>query len=195
MSDRLYLSCWLRGFSASVIPKHFETLLRLFPFSKLAVRGPVLRVYAVEMSEPALLEREFAPGGVQTDLAAAIIADAREFVESDCCLEVEAYWDLWQWSGEWKLAPAAVTILCYGPDFVNDADDHVRIELGPDFRFLPMPEVEGSLRMGQSNLRSLLHLVSDIEKRLPVQRRSIWSESGVNFAELLAETVSRLEIN
>ena len=58
-----------------------------------------------------------------------------------------------------------------------------------------MPEVEGSLRMGQSNLRSLLHLVSDIEKRLPVQRRSIWSESGVNFAELLAETVSKLEIN
>jgi hypothetical protein len=175
--------------------RQFETLLGIFPFSKLASRGPVLRVYAVEMSEPALLEREFAPGGVKADMAAAIVAASRDFIESDCCLEVEAYWDLWQWSGEWKLAPAAVTLLCFGPGFANDAGDHLRIELGPDFRFLPMPDVEASLRMGQSNLRSLLHLVSDIEKGLPVQRRSIWSESGVNFAELLAETVSRLEIN
>ena len=175
--------------------RQFETLLAIFPFSKLATRGPVLRVYAVEMSEPALLEREFEPGGTKADLATAIITDARDFIESDCCLEVEAYWDLWQWSGEWKLAPAAVTLLCFGPGFSNDSDDHMRIELGPDFRFLPMPEFESSIRMGQSNLRSLLHLVSDIEKGLPIARRSIWSESGVNFAELLAETVSRMEIN
>jgi hypothetical protein len=193
VSDRLYLSCWLRGFSESSMLRHCETLLTLFPFSKLAARGPVLRVYAIEMAEPPLLEREFAPG--ELSLGAAMINEAREFVEADCCLEVEASWDLWQWNGEWKLAPAAVTILCFGPGFDRDADDHMRIEFGPDFRFLPIEGMEGSLRMSRSNLLSLLHLVGDIERALPIERRRIWSESGANFAELLAETVARLEVN
>lgn len=195
MSDRLYLSCWLRGFSESGMPRHFETLLGLFPFSKLAARGPLLGVYAVAMSEPPLLEREFAPGGPPAALAAAIVEAALEFLETDCCLDVEATWDLWQWNGEWKLAPAAVTILCFAPGFESDSGDHLRIEFGPDFRFLPMEGVEGSLRMGRSNVLSLLHLVGDIERALPVARRRIWSESGTNFAELLADTVARLEVN
>jgi len=195
VSDRLYLSCWLRGFSETSLPRHLETLLALFPFSKLAARGPMLRAYAIEMAEPPLLEREFAPGGASVATAQAMIEEAREFVEEDCCLEIEAGWDLWQWNGEWKLAPAAVTILGFGPDFERDDDDHLRIEFGPDFRFLPIEGVEGSLRMGRSNLLSLLHLVGDIERALPVQRRRIWSESGANFAELLAETVARLEVN
>jgi len=195
VSDRLYLSCWLRGFSESSMLRHFETLLGLFPFSKLAARGPVLRVYAIEMSEPPLLEREFDPAGPNATSIASVIAQAaREFVDVDCCLEVEAGWDLWQWKGDWKLAPAAVTILCFGPGFDNDSD-HLRIEFGPDFRFLPIDGVEGSLRMSRSNLLSLLHLVGDIERALPVERRRIWSESGANFAELLAETVARLEVN
>ncbi len=195
MSDRLYLSCWLRGFSESSLPRHFETLLGLFPFSKLAARGPALRVYAIKMAEPPLLEREFASGGPTAAMASAIVEEAREFVEADCCLEVEASWDLWQWNGEWKLAPAAVTMLGFGPDFETDGEDHLRLEFGPDFRFLPINGVEGSLRMGRSNLLSLLHLVGDIERALPIQRRRIWSESGANFAELLAETVARLEVN
>ncbi len=49
--------------------------------------------------------------------------------------------------------------------------------------------------MGQSNLRSLLHLVSDVERNIPLERRRIWSESGVNFAELLAETIARYSVN
>ncbi|HEY1755484.1 MAG TPA: hypothetical protein VGG72_08815 [Bryobacteraceae bacterium] len=175
--------------------RHMETLLALFPFSKLAARGPVLRVYAVEMAEPPLLEREFLPGTPSAPQATAIVEAAKDFVDSDCCLEVEANWDLWQWNGEWKLAPAAVTILCFGPGFESDSDDHLRIEFGPDFRFLPMEGVEGSLRMGRSNLLSLLHLVGDMERALPIKRRRIWSESGANFAELLAETVARLEVN
>lgn len=155
----------------------------------------MLRVYAIAMAEPPLLEREFVPGGPTAAIASSIVEQAREFVEADCCLEVEASWDLWQWNGEWKLAPAAVTMLGFGPDFERDGEDHLRLEFGPDFRFLPIQGVEGSLRMGRSNLLSLLHLVGDIERALPIQRRRIWSESGANFAELLAETVARLEVN
>lgn len=177
--------------------RHFETVLAQFPFSKLAARGPAVRVRAIEISEPPLVEKEFIPGAPVADL----IQTAREFMHEDCCAEVDAAWDLWQYeAGGWKLTPTPVTLSCFGPEFdnqvfENEPADHIRIEFGLDSRFLPMEGVEGSARMGQSNLRSLLHLVSDIERSLPVEKRQIWSESGVNFAELLAEAVARMEVN
>ena len=48
--------------------------------------------------------------------------------------------------------------------------------------------------MGQSNLRSLLHLVSEIEKSLPLENRKLWSESGANFAEIVANRIGGLDI-
>lgn len=171
--------------------RHFEKILAQFPFSKLAARGPLLRVRAIEAAEPPLLEKEFLPGTAVANL----IGEAREFAHEDCCVEVEASWDLWQLEGEWKLAPSPVTLLCFGPEFENETGDNLRIEFGLDSRFLPMEGVEGSARMGQSNLRSLLHLVGDLERSVPVAKRNLWSESGVNFAELLAEAVAKLDIN
>lgn len=170
--------------------REFQKLLELFPHSKLRQRGPVLRVYAVEHVEPPVVEREFPPAAS----AAELIEGAREFVHGDCAVEVDTAWDLWQFDDDWKLAPAAVTLLCLGPRF-EGTGDHLRIEFGVDARFLPMKGVEGSLRMGQSNLRSLLRLVSSIERGLPLERRKLWSESGVNFAELLAETLARYSVN
>jgi hypothetical protein len=189
--DRLYLSCWLRGFDESTMLGHFEKLLVLFPFSILARRGPVLRVYAVEHAEPPLVEREF-PLGTK---AASVIEAASEFAHGDCSVEIDTFWDLWQFESEWKLAPAGVTLFCLGPEFDSGSDDDLRIEFGVDSRFLPIAGLEGSLRMGQSNLRSLLHLVNDVERILPLERRRLWSESGVNFADLLAETVARFGVN
>ena len=70
-------------------------------------------------------------------------------------------------------------------------DDHLRIDFGLDSKFLPSEDIEGSLRIQQSNLRSLLHLVSEIDKALPLERRLLWSESGANFAEVLEEALER----
>jgi hypothetical protein len=215
MSDRLYLSCWVRGFDehraqggADKPPangglrayngrnmlRHFEKMLALFPFSKLSPRGPQLHVYATAYSEPILAEHNFLPGTAPADIAAV----AREFVHDheDCAVEVEAEWDLWQ-LGEmgWHLAPARVILACFGPEFENEDGDHLRIELGLDSLYLPQKGVAGSLRTAQSNLRSLLHLVNEIESALPLERRSLWSESGVNFSALVAETLARLEAN
>ena len=39
--------------------------------------------------------------------------------------------------------------------------------------------------MVRSNIRSLLHLVHTLDDALAVDRRQLWSESGVNFAERL----------
>ena len=186
MSDRLCLSCWIHGYGGSNMLRHFGKLLALFPFSKLAARGPVLRVYAIEHAEPPLFEREF-PAATTEDL---ILDAAREFTHEDCAIEVDGFWDLWQRvlqnGGEWKLAPAGVTLACFGPEFENESGDHLRIDFGLDALFLPQPDISGAPRMVQSNVRSLLHLVSGMEGAFNLERRQLWSESGANFAEVLA---------
>lgn len=195
MSDRLYLSCWVRGFNESNMLRHYAKLLDVFPFSKLAERPQILRVYAVDASEPPALERPFAPGSEAPDVLAA----AREFAGPDCSIELDTFWDLWQHLGQWKLAPAPVTLACVGPRFEAETgdqlQDHLRIDFGLDSHFLPAADVEGSLRMQQSNLRSLLHLVAEIEKALPLSRRQLWSESGANFADLLKKAVGEFPVN
>jgi hypothetical protein len=192
MSDRLYLSCWVRGYSGATMLRHFETMLGLFPFSKLARRGALLRIYAVEHAEPALAEHDFLPGATPAEIVAA----ADEFAHPDCSVEVEAEWDLWQYGDKgWELRPAPVRLVCFGPDFDNENADHLRLELGLDALYLPQEGIEGTLRMSQSNLKSLLHLVREIERAVPLERRQLWSESGVNFPALLAETLARMEAN
>jgi hypothetical protein len=192
VSDRLYLSCWLSGYNETNMLRHFGRMLSLFPLSKLAKRGPVVRVYALEHTEPPLFEREFAPGADAKDL----LESAREFMLSDCTCEVDAAWDLWDHDGtEWKLAPVPVTLISFGPGFDNELEDQLRIEFGLDARFLPQPGIEGSLRIGQSNIRSLLHLVEEIDRVMKPERRSLWSESGANFADVLRHVIGTSYVN
>jgi hypothetical protein len=189
--DRLYLSCWVSGFTETNALGHFGKMLERFPFSKLAKRGPVLRVYAIAHSEPPLLEREFLPDA-EPD---TILEAAHEFMQQDCACEIDAFWDLWQYDREWRLQGAPVTLACFGPAFENEHGDHLRIEFGLDALFLPMPDIEGGLRMGQSNLKSLLHLVGDLERDLDLERRQVWSESGANFAEVLKQAIGTQHVN
>lgn len=192
MPDRLYLSCWIPGFNETTMLRHFGRMLSLFPYSKLAKRGPVVRVYALEHVEPPLFEREFAPGADSKD----ILESAREFSVSDCNIEVDAFWDLWDHNGtEWKLAPIPVTLICFGPLFDNELGDQLRVDFGLDARFLPTPGVEGGLRIGQSNIRSLLHLVEEVDRVMKPDRRTVWSESGANFAEVLRGVLGTITVN
>jgi hypothetical protein len=192
VSDRLYLSCWIPGYNESNMLRHFGRMLALFPYSKLAKRGPIVRVYALEHTEPPLFEREFAPGADPKSL----LDSAREFMLDDCTCEVDAAWDLWDHDGtEWKLAPVSVTLTCFGPNFDNELGDQLQIEFGLDARFLPTPGVEGALRIGQSNIRSLLHLVDEIDRVLKPERRTLWSESGANFADVLRQVLGTINVN
>jgi hypothetical protein len=189
--DRLYFSCRIRGLSGSGLNqdkllRQFAKMLAAFPFSKLAKRGPVLRVYAVERVEPPLTESEFPPA-TEPDV---MLQAAHEFIQPDCAIEIDTYWDLWQFAGDWKLQPAPITLACFGPEFdienpAHDRQDHLRIEFGTDALFLPAPNIEGGLRMGQSNLKSLLRLVGDLERTLDLETRQVWSESGAIFADML----------
>lgn len=186
MADRLYLSCWLKSFTEANMLRHFQKMLELFPFSKLAVRGPEVRVYALEHAEPAQFERDFALSSEPR----VLIESAREFMHDDCLCEVDAAWDLWEFESDWKLAPARVTLSCFGPQFENHVGDHLRVDFGLESRFVPDPEIEGGLRMGQSNLKSLVHFVHEIERGLAIERRQLWSESGMSPAEAIAKALA-----
>ncbi len=216
--------------------EHFGRLLEVFPESKLSGQNPILRVYALEYTEPPALERPFPPG---TDVDVYLDA-ARDFARGDCAVELETHWDLWRFgvppkserseedgdggvtladiigedvpdpdailagedgeAGEpgqmqWHVAPATVRISCFGPDFDNDEGDHLRIDFGLDSQFLPQPGLQGSLNMQQSNLRSLLTLVGEVTEALDLKSRQVWSESGMNFASVLAGAVEELGPN
>ena len=180
MPDQLYVSYWLRGFTGENMLRHLDKALRLFPFSRLKP-DVALTVYAVEISEPAIFERAFPETPEVSDLVAA----AKDFLAEDCAVEVEAAWDLWQYDQEWKLRPARVRLTCYGPRFESESDENLRIDFGLEDLFLPQPELPDHLVMVRSNIRSLLHLVHEIDSHLAVERRLLWSESGGNFAERL----------
>jgi hypothetical protein len=181
MADRLYLSYWIRGFSAMSMLRHYEQALRLFPFSKLGKSESTFRVYAIEYTEPTLLDIPVtAPVNPES-----VIASAQDFHSSDGAYELETAWDLWNWDEDWKLAPSRVVISCFGPEFNNQSGEHLRIDFGLDQQFLPGPSGLEGMRMVRANIQSLLRLVHDLDENLQVEHRQLWSESGENFAELL----------
>lgn len=186
MADQLYVSYWLRGFTAMGMLPQFEKAIAKLPFSKLTKVEPVLRIYGVSFNEAPVLETAF-PNPPDP---AAIAASAREFLHDDTCVQLEAAWDLWLHEADWKLQPSRVVIECYAPGF-EDAErgENLRIEFGLDSKFLPTPERE-ALPMVRANIQSLLRLVHDLDEALPVERRLLWSESGDNFASRLEAALS-----
>jgi hypothetical protein len=166
--------------------RHYQKVLEVFPYSKLRRGESMFRIYAIEYSEPALLE---VPVAAPVN-PAAVIAAAKEFQNADACYELETAWDLWTFDQEWKLAPSRVLISCFGPEFDRETDENIRIDFGLDDQFLPVPGNAESLAMIRANIQSVLRLVGDLDQRLRVDQRRIWPESGANFADRL-ESVLR----
>lgn len=181
MADHLRLSLWLRGFASAGMPIYLEKALNGFPFSRLDPHC-ILRVHALDFNEPPVLELPF-----DEPDPAEIRRRATELLHEDSAFQVEAQWDLWQWDGDWSLAPSKVMIECCGPEFETDAGEHLLFDAGPERLYLPLPDFTDQLRPVQSNVRSLLHFASDLEANLPVDRRALWSDSGENFAQRLED--------
>jgi hypothetical protein len=212
MADQLFLSYWLRNYSDSTMPRNYEKLLRLFPFSLLAQQATTFKIMAVDPSEPVVAEIPYSPP-VPID---AVLAVAKDFQNADASYRLETWWDLWQFDVDWKLAPARVALCCFGPEFnqspsgleratdtqpssviafPNPSEDAalgcaLEIEFGIDANFLPQPDLPDSPRMIESNIKSLLKLVHDLDDALPVETRRLWSESGENFAEKLHQALT-----
>jgi len=186
MADQLYLSYWLRAFNDLNMLKKYEKLLRLFPFSRLSKQTTLFQIVPIDNHQPAVFERAYA---TPPDLA-AVLAAAGDFQHADCCYRLEAAWDLWQFESDWKLAPSTVALVCLGSDFENETSDNLRIEFGVDSNFLPQPAAPGEVKMVQSNIRSLLKLVHDVDDRLDAERRLLWTESGENFYDKLQRALT-----
>lgn len=185
MPDQLNLSLWVRRFDEETMLRHFEELLRIFPFSRLRNGIGALRIGAISPTEPALFEQAF-PEAVDPG---EVIEICREFQNADCVFAVEGFWELWRYEQDWQLKPSPVTLTCFGPEFENDVEDHLRITLGAEFDFLPQPGTPQTARKTQSNLAGLVRLAREIAGALPVERRTLWSDSGENFAERLDDAL------
>jgi hypothetical protein len=177
----LFRSLWLRDFDSQNMLGYFEKSLCLFPFSRLRPGISVIRIYALEYAEPALLEEAFTE---ETDVE-TVMAVCREFESRDCVYSVDGWWELWRYDREWQLTPVRATLSCFGPEFDNDLGDHLRLELGPESDFLPVSGAPEAQRKVQSNLAGIVRLAHDLEETMPVERRSLWSDSGENFADRL----------
>lgn len=187
MADQIYLSYRLRGFSAENMLRHFETMLRAFPFSLTATALSTLRIQALDYAEPPLAEIAF---NGPPDPAATAQA-ASEFPGEDCAYLLQGYWDLWQRKGEvWELRPSPVTLACFGPAFEEENRDHLRIELGPETLFEPPEGVPNAKERIRSNLQSVVRLSHELDAALPVESRRLWTESGANFAERVRRLLS-----
>jgi hypothetical protein len=192
VTDQLFLSIWLDPQSRGSRLRHFEELLRIFPFSPREQTASVVSVHAIDMTEPPLLERPV-NGPLDVSELVSIFSD---YQGGDVAYRIESWWDLWQFDTDWSLAPAAVALSCFGPEFDNGTDQNsadqedLRIEFGVDSNYLPRLDIPGSARLTESNIKSLLRLVSEIESSLPVIRRRLETESGENFAERLQQVLS-----
>lgn len=207
MTDQLFLLLWLDRHSRATRLSHFEKLLRLFPFSQRDQPQSTISIHAVDSTQPPLLEQ---PANGPLD-PAAIMQTLRDYDGDDVAYRIESWWDLWQFeNGQAELGPARVVLSCFGPEFGDtppvawqhteahqpDArhdqpgreditHEDLRIDFGVDSHFLPASEVPASTTLIQSNIKSLLHLVHEIESVLPIARRRLETESGENFADRL----------
>lgn len=165
--------------------RHYEKVLRLFPYSRLMAGASVFKIIPIEYSEPARIEESYAmPESIDK-----VLASAREFLDPDSTYRLETWWDLWQFEkGEWKIEPSRAILNCFGPEF-QDGEGHLEIEFGLDTLFLPQAGLPNNVKMAQSNIKSLLKLVHDIDDALSVDRRQLWSEVGGNFAEQLQQAL------
>jgi hypothetical protein len=190
--DQLSLSIWLDRNGRENRLRHFSTLLKSFPFSQQEQPQSTVSVHGIDSTEPPLLERPM-NGPVDVSEVLPVFDD---FTGDDVAYAVESWWDLWQFEGDWKLAPASVTLSCFGPEFDNGTEresvrqEDLRIDFGVDSHYLPNLNTPGSAKLIESNIKSLLRLVHELDSTLPVASRKLETESGENFADRLQQVLT-----
>lgn len=192
VTDQLSLAIWLPEALGNWRTRYFEKILSIFPFSQREQPQSTLTIQAVSVTEPPLMERP-----LNGPVHLADVMDAtRDYQGDDVAYRLDTWWDLWRYNGEeWEIGPTRVTLSAFGPEFDNGASvavseqEDLRIDFGVDTAFLPDPGLAGSTRLIHSNIKSLLHLVHQVEEALPLERRKLETESGENFAEKLTQTL------
>ena len=184
---------WLPEPLAGWRTRYFEKILSTVPFSQREQPQSTLSIQAISQTEPALLERPFNGPVSVADISEVL----KDYTGDDVAYRFESWWDLWQYNGqEWEIKPTKIALSSFGNEFDNGGtlesaeQEDLRVDFGVDTLFLPDPSLKGSSRLTESNVKSLLKLVHDLEEALPLERRVLETESGENFAEKLARHLS-----
>ena len=217
MADQLYLSLWFPNFRFEALPAALVSVLRQFALISGGPEGKrvaAASVYPISFTESPTYQRIYVNDDRAEDSEASIIenavAEATEQLHDDMAYEFEMKWRLWTpEAGDaaagldtlWKLQPATVRILGFGPNFDDasyEQNGHIRIDFGLDTPWVMDDTLEDAdldelaQKRIQQNVEMLLAFTLSVEKHCGISSRLLWTESGEPLAEKLIARLQRL---
>jgi hypothetical protein len=217
MADQLYLSLWFPNFRFEALPAALVSVLRQFVLISGEKRVAAASVYPINFTESPTYQRIYVNDDRAEDSEASIIenavAEATEQLHDDMAYEFEMKWKLWLPESAdpndpaaaldtlWKLQPATVRILGFGPNFDDagyEQNGHIRIDFGLDTPWVMDDTLEDTeldelaQKRIQQNIEMLLAFTLSVEKHCGISSRLLWTESGEPLAEKLIARLQRL---
>jgi hypothetical protein len=220
MADQLYLSLWFPNFRFEALPAALVSVLRQFALISGGPEGKrvtAASVYPISFTEAPTYQRIYVNDDRAEDSEGSIIenavAEATEQLHDDMAYEFEMKWRLWMPEpGDaadsaaaldtlWKLQPATVRILGFGPNFDDasyEQNGHIRIDFGLDTPWVMDDTLEDAeldelaQKRIQQNVEMLLAFTLSVEKHCGISSRLLWTESGEPLAEKLIARLQRL---
>jgi hypothetical protein len=227
MADQLYLSLWFPNFRFDTLPATLVSVMRQFALISGDKRVAAASVYPISFTEAPTYQRIYVNDDRAEDTSASIIenavADATEQLHDDMVYEFEMRWKLWSPAETerqatdpgidiypqfesvrldtlWKLQPAIVKILGFGPQFDDasfEQNGHIRIDFGLDTPWLAetledQQLDEDAAKHIQQNVEMLLAFTLSVEKNCGISSRLLWTESGEPLAQKLIDRLQRV---
>jgi hypothetical protein len=227
MADQLYLSLWFPNFRFDSLPATLVSVMRQFALISGDKRVAAASVYPISFTEAPTYQRIYVNDDRAEDTSASIIenavADATEQLHDDMAYEFEMRWKLWSPAETerqatdpgidiypqfesvrldtlWKLQPATVRILGFGPQFDDasfEQNGHIRIDFGLDTPWLAetledQQLDEDATKHIQQNVEMLLAFTLSVEKNCGISSRLLWTESGEPLAQKLIDRLQRV---
>jgi hypothetical protein len=225
MADQLYLSLWYPNFRLESLPAALTGVLR--QFALIATDGktnsPFGRVqaassYPINWTETPTYQRIYVNDDRAADtpdtkgsIIETAVAEATEQLHDDTAYEFEMSWALWtpdtaidadddedaQLDTIWKLEPAKVRVIGFGPDFDDgsfEQNGQIRVDFGLDAPWVLEDEdldIDATKKI-QQNVEKLLAFTLSVEKHCGISSRLLWTESGEPLAEKLIARLQRL---